>query len=98
LLFNNIQLTGNYFISIILLLVFIFIPSILTGQLFNIITSSNEPFSDPSSVYSADLTGSALGFIFVSGFVLPAAGISMTIILLSALIFAALLFGTIDYK
>jgi spermidine synthase len=98
LIFNNIQFAGNYLSSIILILAFIFVPSILTGQLFNVITSRNERFSDPSSVYSADLTGSALGFIFISGFVVPAAGISMTIILLSALIFAALLFGTIDYK
>jgi len=98
LLFNNIQFTGNYFISVILILVFMFVPSLLTGQLFNIITSGNEPFSDSSSAYSADLTGSALGFIFISGFVVPAAGISMTIILLSVLIFAALLFGTIKNK
>jgi len=77
---------------------FIFIPSTLTGQLFSIMTSRKEIFSDPSSVYSADLVGSALGFVMVSGLVIPALGIRMTIILLSTLIFAALLFDTIRSK
>jgi hypothetical protein len=61
-------------------------------------TKRKESFSDPASVYSADLAGSALGFVIVSGLAIPALGIRMTIILLSAIIFAALLFGTIRNK
>jgi spermidine synthase len=98
LLFNKIPEADSYFISAILLLIFIFIPSVLTGLLFSIMTNRKEIFSDPSSVYSADLVGSALGFVIVSGLAIPALGIRMTIILLSTLIFAALLFGTIRSK
>ena len=98
LIFNNIPEAGNKLSSVILLLLFIFIPSTLTGQLFSIMTKNKGTYSDPSSVYSADLAGSALGFVIVSGLAIPALGIKMTIILLSALIFAALLFGTIRNK
>jgi hypothetical protein len=98
LIFNNIPKTGSYVISLILLLLFIFIPAALTGQLFNVMTSRKEIFSEPGSVYSADLAGSALGFVMVSGVAIPALGIRFTIILLSALIFAALLFGRIMNK
>jgi spermidine synthase len=95
LIFNKIPDTGNHVLAVIILLSFIFVPAALTGQLFNLITKSKEPFAVPSSVYSADLTGSALGFILTSGFMIPALGINLTIILLSSLIFASLLFGTI---
>ncbi len=98
LIFNNIPKTGSYVISLILLLLFIFIPAALTGQLFNVMTNSKEIYSEPGSVYSADLAGSALGFVMVSGVAIPALGIRLTIILLSALIFAALLFGRIMNK
>ncbi len=98
LVFNKMLTAGNYFFSVILLLLLIFIPSLLTGQLFSIMTNRKEKYSDPSSVYSADLAGSALGFVIVSGLAIPALGIRMTIILLSALIFGALLFGTVRSK
>jgi hypothetical protein len=98
LIFNKIPETGNYFLSVVLLLFLIFIPAVLTGQLFNILTHRPGTISDPSSVYSADLAGSAFGFVIVSGLVIPAFGIKMTIILLSTLIFSALLFGTIRSK
>jgi hypothetical protein len=51
-----------------------------------------------SSVYSADLAGSALGFILVTGVAIPVLGIQTSIFLLSSLIFAGLLFGTIGNK
>jgi spermidine synthase len=98
LIINMIPGTGNYYISVILLVLLLFIPSALTGMLFNVITNLKETYSDPASVYSADLAGSALGFVIVSGFAIPALGISMTIILLSTLIFMALLFGQISNK
>lgn len=98
LIFNNIPISGNYFISLSLLLLSIFIPASLTGQLFNVMTTGQQSFSDPASVYSADLAGSALGFVLVSGVAVPALGIRLTIILLSAIILGALLFGTIRNK
>lgn len=98
LISNNILNTRSYLFSVVLLMVLIFIPAALTGQLFSVMTKRNESFSDPSSVYSADLAGSALGFVVVSGLAIPALGIRMTIILLSTLIFVALVFGTIRNK
>jgi hypothetical protein len=98
LFINKIPENNSRFISMIALLLLIIIPALLTGQLFSLMTKRQSAFSDPSTVYSADLAGSALGFILVAGFALPALGISLTIILLSSLIFAALLLGTIGNK
>ena len=42
--------------------------------------------------------GSALGFILVTGVAIPVIGIQSSIFLLSSLIFAGLLFGTIGNK
>jgi hypothetical protein len=98
LILSNIPETANYLISLIMLLILIFIPAALTGQLFNLMTTRKESLSDPAPVYSADLSGSALGFVIVSGVAIPALGIRLTIILLSALIFTALLFGSIRNK
>jgi len=98
LIFNKLASGNSSLFSLILLLLFIFIPSVLTGLLFSILTKRKEPYSDPSSVYSADLAGSALGFVAAAGLAIPALGIKMTIILLSTLIFAALLFGTVTNK
>jgi spermidine synthase len=95
---NKIPETGSPFFSMLLLLLLIIIPAVLTGHLFRLMTNREGSFSDPSSVYSADLAGSALGFVVVAGFAVPALGISLTIILLSSLIFAALILGTIGNK
>jgi hypothetical protein len=85
-------------LTIILIALLTFIPALVTGQLFCSLTERNDIYSDPSSVYSADLAGSALGFMFISGLAVPAIGIKLTIILLSTLIFTGLLFGTIRNK
>jgi spermidine synthase len=94
LLFNQLQAPGNNTVIVIILLLLVYIPSFITGQLFKTMTNSKMKYSDASSVYSADLAGSALGFVIVSGLAIPIMGIRMTIILLSSLIFAAFLFGT----
>ena len=65
---------------------------------FNILTDSSRSTADPAKIYSADLTGSALGFIAISGIILPILGIRDSIYLLSAIIFAGFLFGTIRNK
>ncbi len=83
-------------VSIILILSFI--SSFITGHLFNILTDSSDSPAEPAKIYSADLTGSALGFISLSGIVLPLLGIRDSIYLLSAIIFAGFLFGTIRNK
>lgn len=70
------------------------IPSFITGRLFHEITVPDFAESDSSSVYSADLAGSALGFILVSGILVPLLGIKVSLFFLSIMIFAGLLFGT----
>jgi hypothetical protein len=75
-----------------------FLPALLTGQLFHELTISRSEYTVPSSVYSADLAGSALGFILITGLAIPALGIKTSIFLLSALIFTGVLFGTVRNK
>jgi spermidine synthase len=98
LIINHILKINNSSLTIILIAFLTFIPALVTGQLFCSLTERNDIYSDPSSVYSADLAGSALGFMFISGLAIPAIGIKLTIILLSTLIFTGLLFGTIRNK
>jgi hypothetical protein len=57
-------------------------------------TKSVSDESNPSSVYSADLAGSALGFILISGILIPLLGIKVSLFFLSVMIFAGILFGT----
>jgi hypothetical protein len=73
------------------------IPAFITGRLFRIMTEKGIKGSE-SSVYSSDMAGAALGFIAVSGIAIPLAGIRMTLFLLSFLILAGVLFGTVRDK
>ena len=76
-----------------------FIPSFITGNIFRELTRNmNTGDKYTASVYSADLSGSAIGFIAVSGFAVPVFGISVTIYFLGLLVFAGFLFGTIMNK
>jgi spermidine synthase len=98
LIINKILNAENTFLIICLILILTFIPALFTGQLFRKLTRRNDLFPGPSAVYSADLAGSAFGFIFISGLAVPALGVRITLFLLSVVIFAALLFGTIKNK
>jgi spermidine synthase len=75
-----------------------FFPAAMTGHIFHELTVKGGEISSTPSVYSADLAGSALGFILISGVAIPILGIQSSIFLLSLLIFAGLLFGTIRNK
>ena len=75
-----------------------FLPALLTGRLFHELTASRSRKTGASAVYSADLAGSAFGFILITGLAIPALGIKTSIFLLSALIFAGVLFGTVRNK
>jgi predicted membrane-bound spermidine synthase len=83
--------------SLPLILLFILIsaliPSFLTGHIFRDLTMQTVDGSNPSRVYSADLAGSALGFMFISGLAVPVLGIKISIYLLASLIFIGILFG-----
>jgi spermidine synthase len=78
---------------ILIIILTTLLPSFITGHLFREISNSVSEKSGPSSVYSADLAGSALGFILVSGILVPLLGIKTSLFFLSIMIFAGFLFG-----
>jgi hypothetical protein len=85
--------------AIFLIIILSFIPAFVTGNIFRDFThDKNDAFRYTASVYSADLSGSALGFIAVSGFAVPVFGTQATIYFLGLLVFAGFLFGTIMNK
>jgi spermidine synthase len=98
LLFNTIIGLKYEIPGLVLIVLSAFLPALLTGQLFHHLTMNRNELTSASSVYSADLAGSALGFILVTGIAIPVLGIRVSIFLLSSLILAGLLFGTIRNK
>jgi len=88
-----LSLTG-IFPAILFIVAAGFPPSFITGYLFRKLTISDDKGSLASSVYSSDLAGSAIGFILISGVMIPAFGLRLSLLLLSGLIFAGILFGT----
>jgi spermidine synthase len=76
----------------------VFLPALFTGRIFRELTMNTEEIGISSATYSADLAGSAFGFIIISGFIVPAFGIQVSVFLLSGLIFAGFLFGTNSNK
>jgi spermidine synthase len=91
LLANPITEMRSAFLVTILLVSITFIPSIITGHMFRILTLGPENNPDSSAVYSADLAGSALGFILISGLIIPTLGIRSSIFILAALVFTGFL-------
>jgi hypothetical protein len=96
--FNLLLNLKGVFAPVILILFSIVLPSWLTGHIFRELTIRRAEFVAPGATYSADLAGSALGFILISGVAIPAFGIKNSIILLAVLIFAGILFGTNSNK
>ena len=90
-----IELKG-VFLQVMLIIVSGFLPAFITGQIFNELTLKVEgkEFSSSPAVYSADLAGSAFGFIFISGVIIPAFGIRISIFLLSVLVLTGILIST----
>jgi spermidine synthase len=84
--------------AIFLLIISGFLPALFTGHIFRKLTENTEAGQAAPSIYSSDLAGSALGFILLSGLVVPAFGIRVSIFLLSVLVFTGFLFGTIRSK
>jgi len=98
LIYNNMLALKNGVSGLLLIVISAFLPAFFTGHLFRELTINREGSTLTSKVYSADLAGSAFGFIFISGVAVPAFGIKVSIFLLSLLIFAGILFGTIRNK
>lgn len=76
---------------IIVLIICGFLPAMMTGNIFRNLTISGSVYADPSTVYSTDLSGSALGFILFSGLVVPLIGITYSIAVLPLLVIIGLL-------
>ena len=88
-----ISSSGNQGAAVFILLLISLIPSFMAGLLFRLLAERNGEKPDPTGVYGSDLAGSALGFIAVSGILLPLAGTTGTLMTLSALILAGLIFA-----
>jgi spermidine synthase len=84
--------------AILIILNLSFLPAFITGSIFRDLTMKKNVSNDLSRIYSADLSGSAMGFIAVAGFAIPVFGIIVTLYFLGALVFTGILFGTILNK
>jgi spermidine synthase len=84
--------------AIILIVVSTFLPALITGQLFNDLTVAGPDPDGAGQVYSADMAGSALGFLATSAVVIPLLGIRTSILISALMILAGFLFGTIRNK
>lgn len=97
LFYNYLTAIKGVLITIVMILLSGFLPAFITGSIFRSLTASDPGTVSTPAIYSADLAGSALGFILVSGFVIPLLGIQVSVFALSALVFGGLLFGKL-YK
>jgi spermidine synthase len=92
-----IAINGHFMLTGLLILSG-FLPAVITGSFFRDLTSVEIINSDSSRVYSADLSGSALGFIAFSGLAVPLLGISKSLLILPVLILSGFLFTSISKK
>ena len=98
LIFNYVIEIKSGLPAVALIVFSVFLPGLCTGHIFRELTINTKVIETSPGTYSADLAGSALGFILISGFAVPLFGIQFSIFLLSLLIFAGILFGTISNK
>jgi hypothetical protein len=98
LLYSYIPELKSGFPLVALIILSVFLPALYTGHIFRELTINAKEIETSSAIYSADLAGSALGFILISGFAVPALGIQVSIFLLAVLILGGFLFGTIMNK
>jgi spermidine synthase len=91
MLYYYLILPKNAVLSVIEIMVAGFLPAFLTGHIFKNLTAQSVEKKNASSIYSADLSGSALGFILISSIAVPLLGIQVSIYLLAILVFAGLL-------
>jgi spermidine synthase len=80
--------------AILIIIISALLPSFMTGHIFRELTITDNNGSASAVTYSADLAGSAFGFILISGVAIPLIGLKASIFLLSGLIFAGILLGT----
>ena len=98
LIYNYMIELKSSLLSVAVIILSGFLPAVFTGHIFRELTNKTGGTSTSSAVYSADLAGSAFGFIIISGFAVPAFGIQVSVFLLTGLIFIGILFGTTRNK
>jgi hypothetical protein len=86
------------FLSVAVILLSGFLPALITGRIFRELTFKTAGFTDSPSIYSADLAGSAFGFIFISGIAIPVFGIQVSVFILAVLLFGGIFLGRIGSK
>jgi spermidine synthase len=96
LAFNYMIEVKSVFLSVVLIMLSGFLPAVVTGSIFRELTIGKDGLATSPAIYSADLAGSAFGFIFISGIIIPAFGIRISVFLLSALVFTGILIWTIS--
>jgi spermidine synthase len=96
LVFNYMIELKSAFLSITLIMLSAFLPALFTGSIFRELTNGKEGLATSPAIYSADLAGSAFGFIFISGIIIPVFGIRISIFLLSILVFTGILIRIIS--
>ncbi|TAL69655.1 MAG: hypothetical protein EPN88_06460, partial [Bacteroidetes bacterium] len=98
LIYNNLLEVRAVLTAVSIILFLVFLPALYTGHIFRELTLRTEGMMTTSATYSADLAGSAFGFILISGFTVPAFGIQISIFLLSGLVLTGFLFGAVKNK
>lgn len=94
ILYDNILDMKSSILAVIVIMISGFIPALFTGHIFRELTGRTDGKKGTPAIYSADLAGSAFGFIFITGLALPFLGIRFSVYLLAALVFVGILFGT----
>jgi spermidine synthase len=98
LCFNLLMKIGSAAVATTIILIISFIPAFITGSIFRVLSGFSDEQVFIAGVYSADLAGSALGFILVTGFLVPAFGIKVSVLCLAILIFAGMLTSMLKNK
>jgi hypothetical protein len=91
MLYNYLILPKNAVYNIIEIMIAGFFPAFLTGHIFSMLTRNPDEKTNSSTTYSADLAGSALGFIIISSVAVPFLGVKVSIYVLAAIVFGGLL-------
>ncbi|HRW86204.1 MAG TPA: hypothetical protein P5180_12295 [Bacteroidales bacterium] len=91
--FSAVAGIKSSFIPGSLILLSVLPPAFVTGYIFRTLTGRKVEKTPAGETYSADLAGSALGFILLSGVAVPVLGISNSIILLSVFMFTGMIFA-----
>lgn len=90
--------SDNRFASVLVIMFAGFLPAMITGSIYKELTSANSSRGMVSTIYSADLSGSAVGFLFFSGLIVPVLGLSMSLLTLPVLVCIGLLLMIIGKK